>query len=251
MIRILLIVLIAVALLVGAFAVLAPASLLAGRVEKVTNGAYTARDVEGTIWRGRGVIAGGGAQLPLAWTLDPSPLTQGEVRAHIVPFDNAMAVPRAEIVAGRQHIALRNANVTLPAVLLLQPTPLARAGLVADGDITLTTPRLDWTPATIEGDARVVWRTARLTLPPFPPVDFGELTATLAANGARLAGPVVNVGGDLDVRGNVSVGADRSADFALTLTPRRADDAALTQLLAAFGTPDGAGWRVAWRLSPR
>src|SRR5438132_13912975 len=99
MLRALVILLITVALLVGAFAALAPASLVAGRVEKVTNGAYTARDVEGTVWRGRGVLAGGGAQLPLGWTVDPSPLVQGELRAHLVPFDTATAAPRAEIVA--------------------------------------------------------------------------------------------------------------------------------------------------------
>ena len=251
MIRALLILFVAVALLVGAFVVLAPASLLAGRVEKATGGAFSARNVEGTVWRGRGVLAGGGAQLPLAWTVDASPLIQGELRAHVAPFDSASATPHGDIVAGRTHVALRNADVTLPAVLVIQPTPLGRIGVVADGDIRLTTPSLDWTPASIEGDAQIVWTMARLTLPPFPPVALGELTATLAANGARLAGPVVNSGGDLDVRGIVSVGADRSADVSLTLTPRRVDDAALTRVLAAFGTPDGAGWRVAWRSSPR
>lgn len=251
MIRALVILFVAVALLVGAFAALAPASLVASRVEKATGGAFAARDVEGTVWRGRGVLAGGSAQLPLAWTVDPGPLLQGELRAHVAPFDGASTVPHAEVVAGRNHIALRNADVTLPAIMVIQPTALARIGLVADGDVTLTTPWLAWTPPSIQGDARVVWRMARLTLPPFPPVDLGELTATLAANGARLAGPVVNNGGDLDIRGNISVGADRSADVSLTLTPRRADDTALTRLLAAFGTPDGAGWRVAWRSTPR
>jgi Type II secretion system (T2SS), protein N len=251
MIRVHVILFVAVALLVGAFAVLAPATIVAGRLEKATGGAFTARDVEGTVWRGRGVLAGGSAQLPLAWTVDASPLIQGELRARVTPFDNAATTPHGEIVATRTRIALRDADVTLPALLVIQPTPMGRIGLVTEGDIRFTTPSLDWTPASIEGDAQIVWRAARLTLPPFPPVALGDLTATLAANGARLAGPVVNSGGDLDVRGIVSVGADRSADVSLTLTPRKSDDTTLARVLAAFGTPDGAGWRVAWRSSPR
>ena len=96
MIRALLILFVAVALLTGAFVVLAPASLLAGRVEKATGGAFSARDVEGTVWRGRGVLAGGSAQLPLAWTVDASPLIQGELRAHVAPFDSASPTVRRE-----------------------------------------------------------------------------------------------------------------------------------------------------------
>jgi hypothetical protein len=92
---------------------------------------------------------------------------------------------------------------------------------------------------------------ARLTLPPMPPLDLGEVTATLVADGSRLAGPVTNQGGDLDIRGEVSTGADGSAAVALTLTPRRTDDAALARLLSALGPPAGGGWRVAWQSPPR
>jgi Type II secretion system (T2SS), protein N len=251
MLRAFVILLVAVALVAGSFVLLAPASLLAGRVEKATGGAFSARDVEGTVWHGRGVIAGGGAQLPLAWTVDATPLVQGELSAHVAAFDGASAAPRADVVAQRNRIGLRNLDLVVPAALVTQATAVGRIGLVADGEIALATPRLDWTPASLEGDLRVVWRSARLTLPPFPPVDLGELTATLAADGTRLAGPVVNSGGDLDVRGDVSVGADRSTAVTLTLTPRRADDVALARVLAAFGTPEGSGWRVGWRSPPR
>jgi hypothetical protein len=251
MLRALLILVLAVALLAIAFVALAPASLLAGRVEKATGGTFAAREVEGTIWRGRGVLAAGAAQLPFAWTVEPTSLLHGEMRADVAPFDGSSAAsPRGHIVAARNQVSLRTAEVTLPAALPIQSTAFAKIGLVADGDVTLTTSRLDWTPTSIDGDARAVWRRARLTLPPFPPVDLGELTATLGGSGTRLAGPLVNQGGDVDIRGTVSVGLDRSADVSLTLTPRKADDA-LTRLLAAFGTPDGAGWRITWRVPPK
>jgi hypothetical protein len=179
------------------------------------------------------------------------PLLKGEVRLHLTSFDAASTTPRGDIVAENKRVAFSDANVILPATLLAQATPLNRIGVVADGEVEAVTSRLDWSPASMAGDVRLAWRRARLTLPPFPALDLGELTANLVANGPRLAGPVSNQGGDLDIRGEASVGADRSTDVSLTLTPRRTDNVALAQILAAFGKPDGAGWRIAWRTPPR
>jgi hypothetical protein len=50
----------------------------------------------------------------------------------------------------------------------------------------------------------------------------------------------VIIGGELSARSGQDV------QLMLTVTPRRADDLALTQRLSAIGTPDGAGWRVNW-----
>src|SRR5262245_43561839 len=108
--------LIAAVLLLGiAFAVLAPATLLSSRVEKATGGALAMRGVEGTVWRGRGVLEGAGTQLPLAWTVDAAPLLHGELRAQIASFDGRTPVPRADIAATRESVALRNVDALLPA----------------------------------------------------------------------------------------------------------------------------------------
>jgi len=109
----------------------------------------------------------------------------------------------------------------------------------------------EWAPVSFDGDVRAVWRMAKLALPPLPPLDLGELTATLVADGKRLAGPITNQGGDLDVRGDVSLGADRSAAVTLTLTPRRSDNTALSRLLSSIGTPVGNGWRISWQTPGR
>ena len=91
----------------------------------------------------------------------------------------------------------------MPAAILQQALTRiapARAAWIVDGDIAVTTPRLEWTPAAYGGELRAVWRGARLTLTSAQAIDLGEATATLAAQGDRLAGPVSNAGGNLDVR---------------------------------------------------
>src|SRR5258705_11271931 len=102
--RFLLILVIAVVLLAGAFVVLAPASLVTGRVERMSAGTLTARNVEGTIWRGRGVLAGSDAQVPIAWTLDPEALLRGELQAHVGPSDRIGNLPPADVIAGRERV---------------------------------------------------------------------------------------------------------------------------------------------------
>jgi hypothetical protein len=122
---------------------------------------------------------------------------------------------------------------------------------VADGDLAIRSTQLDWVPPTVNGALEIVWRAARLTVPTQAPLDLGDVTVTLVANGERLAGPVANSGGVLDIRGDVTVRPDRSAAIALLLTPRSADDATLARALAVVGTPEGDGWRVTWQTPPQ
>jgi hypothetical protein len=247
--RLLLLVVVAL-VLAGAFVVLAPATLVATRVENFSGGTVVTRDVEGTVWRGRGVLAAAGTELPIAWTVDPAALLEGELRAHIGPYAGVGDVPRGDVLAGRERIELRDVDLTLPAPLLSEIVggQLAhRAGLVADGDVSVRSERLDWAPPTINGDLNVLWRNARLSLPAFPPVDLGDVTARLRADGERLAGPVDNSGGAMDIRGDVTVFSEKRAAVSLLLTPRRADDTLLAGALSAIGTPEGGGWGVSWQ----
>jgi len=252
--RALVIFLIAAVLLAVAVGVLAPASIVAPYLERATYGRLAVSEVEGTLWRGQGVLAAGTARLPMAWKLDAAHLLAGEAHVHVTPVDGKSPSPRADVMAADRHLALSDVVVVVPAAILQQAltrTLPVRAGWVVDGEIAAATSRLEWTPAAYRGDLRVVWRDARLTLAPALAIDLGEATATLAAQGDRLAGPVVNVGGNLDVRGDVAIGTGGSAAIALLLTPRRADDAELARVLAAIGTPDGAGWRVNWQTRPQ
>jgi hypothetical protein len=252
--RTLLVLLAALVLLAIAFAVLAPASLLSSRVATATGGTLAMRGVEGSVWNGRGVLEGAGAQLPLAWTFDATPLLRGEVRAQIASFDGRPPGPRADIVATRDKVMVRNVDAVLPAALImgaLGNNLMKSVGLAAGGDLAVSSPSFDWTPATMDGSVRVVWRAARLTLPGLSPLDLGDVTATLVGSGPQLAGPVTNEGGDLGVQGDVSLRTDRNVAVTMTLTPRRAGDAALTRILSTVGTPAGDGWRIAWQSTLR
>jgi hypothetical protein len=247
--RALLVLVVALLLVAGAAAVLAPAALLAPVVERATGGRVVAANLEGSVWRGRGVLGTASARLPLAWTLEALPLLTGTVALHVVPGEAQSAQPRADITAARNRIGLRDARIELPARALADVAagnaPL-RSAIVADGTLALTSPRLDWAPPASSGDAQLVWRDARLTVLSGTPVDLGVVSTALTAAGDRLTGSVTNAGGDLDVRGDVGLAASGAVNASLLLTPRRADNAGLARALAAIGKAEGNGWRVTW-----
>ena len=212
-----------------------------------------AGEVEGSLWHGRAVLAAGAARLPVAWTLDAAPLLTGEARVQLMPVDGSSNALRADIAAAEHKLAFTNVAVAMPAAILQQALTRrqpGRAGWLAGGEIAATTARLEWTPTAYAGDLRVVWRDARITVVPLLQVDFGETTIALTANGDRLAGPLTNSGGNLDLRGDIAIDVDGGTAGSLLLTPRRSDDAELTRALGLIGTPDGNGWRVRWRTGP-
>lgn len=84
-----------------------------------------------------------------------------------------------------------------------------------------------------------------------PPLDLGEVRATLTASDDTISGTADNAGGDLALRGDWSFRVEDGLVLALLLTPRRADQTELKQALAAIGTVDGDGWRVDWRVPLR
>jgi hypothetical protein len=251
--RVVVIVVVAAALLAIAIAALAPASLVAPSLERATGGRVVAGAVEGSLWRGRAVLAAGAARLPVAWKLDAAPLLTGEARVQLMPVDDSSGALRADITAAEHKLAFTNVAVAIPAAILQQALTRhapGRAGWLAGGEIAATTARLEWTPTAYAGELRVVWRDARITVVPLLQADFGEATIALTADGDRLAGPLTNSGGNLDLRGDIAIDVDGGTSGSLLLTPRRSDDAELTRVLAAIGTSDGNGWRVRWRTGP-
>jgi hypothetical protein len=240
-----------IAALAGTVAVvavrLAPAAIADARVSQITHGELRIADTVGTVWNARGMLVAGGTQIPVAWRIDALPLLRGELVVHVVPAVGAAGSPRVDIVIGNGRVALRNANVTMPASLVSAAAG-AKAAWVVGGDIDVSAAALDWSPPANRGDARIRWRAAHL-IPPSgaAPLDLGEVSLALGADGDRLSGPLSNVGGDLALRGDIALRAGSGIALSLVLTPRRADNRELVQALAMIGAPSGDGWRVDWR----
>ncbi len=143
-----------------------------------------------------------------------------------MPVDATASAPRADIRASRNGLVLTGLAVAFPASVL-QPALLRAAkaprGWIVAGDIAAGTPTLAWTPAAWSGGIDVDWRNAQLTPAESRPVALGDLSAKLVASGNRLAGPVVNRGGDIDVRGDIARRDDRRrhGDAGADAAPRR------------------------------
>jgi len=251
--RTVLIVVLALALLGGAVVALAPAAILAPYIERASQQRVTLTETEGRLWHGRGVLAAGGTRVPLAWDAEALPLLSGELKLRVKPGEANAATPRAQVDAANRRIAITDLDLVLPAdsvqQALLRNAPI-KPGWKADGEITIWSSRVEWTPAVFGGGIDALWRNAHLTLVSSTPVDLGDMTVQLAGAGNRLAGPVRNRGGNLDVRGDLALGTDGSVNASLLLTPRT-EDAELARALAAIGTPEGKGWRIAWQTPAR
>ena len=216
------------------------------------------RGVEGTVWRGRGVLEGAGTQLPLAWTLDAAPLLQGELRAQIASFDGRSAVPRADDRRRpRQTIALRNVDAVAAGDLLVEAlSEQHRCAASASRQAARSrSPARSSIGRRARSTARcaVVWRAAR-----------AHAAAVAAARLGRGHGdarrPTAASSPDPSpTRAAISTSAATSASAPTAAAPCRADahaapratTRALARLLSTIGTPDGDGWRIAWRTPPR
>ncbi len=243
-------VIVVLALLAAAVAVYAPAGLVGARVERLSGGRITLAEPDGTVWRGRGVLAADpGSRLPFAWSIDAWPLLRGELHLRLLPYDSRRRLPRGEVTLGRGKVALREIELEFPADLL--SAAAADNAIRAGGEIRLATSTVDWAPPAGNGKFDVEWRDARIAAPGGAAMALGKVNAVISAADGGFAGSVVNEGGDLDVRGTAGWQMDGRIEVSLLLVPRDPDNALLAGLLAAVGTPEGGAWRVRWRAALR
>lgn len=248
-----LVILAALAAVIALFAVrLAPASLADARIAAMTKGAVHVIDAEGTIWDARAILAAGMTRMPIAWQIDAVPLVRRELHLHLLDDEATRAVfPKGDLVIGHDSVELRDIKATIPAGFFGATAGPGTASLVG-GNVEIDAVLVEWAPPANRGGAQVRWRGAWLTLPGnVEPIEFGDITAMVSAEGDRLSGPVSNAGGDLAVRGTVTLSASGGIELSLVLTPRGADDRELARALSLLGAPDANGWRVEWRLPIR
>src|SRR5512143_178661 len=239
-----LVVVAAIVVALAAIAAFAPAALVGVAAERLSRGAVSIAEAEGTVWHGRGTLDVRGAlRVPLEWRVDLLPLARGEARVTVAPPAPALASPRADLSARKDAVTVRALDVALPAEAIAALAP--RAGVRLEGELRLTSPSLEWTQSSIGGGARVRWSDARFAIGSEAPLALGNVDANLTAAGGRLAGPVTNEGGDFEVRGAISLAASGAPDVALTLSPR-GGGAAQGRSLRIAARPDG-GSNVEYR----
>jgi hypothetical protein len=231
----------------GVVAATAPASLAGVVLARISGGTLSLAAADGTVWRGRGVLmAASTLRIPVAWSMEPWPLLRGELRLRIAAPDATGIAPSAAIAARQDAVGVRELDVNLPAEIVEALGP--RSGIRPGGTVRVTSPALDWTPGQFAGSARIDWQDARLALSEDSAIGLGNVNATLTAAGDRLSGPVINTGGEFDVRGTLSLAANGATVLSVAMMPR-GGDRTRSRTLSLTGSPGGAGWKVDFRMS--
>ena len=202
------------------------------------------------------VLAAGGAQRPVAWSIDAWPLLRGELRGSFTGGADSQRIGTFD--AGGDKLDLRGIELALPMDALLRtlgaPSLLRerrRRGHAAGRPVSCTAPtrstrRLRCCGRTPACPVRV----------PICGSRWATCARELSGQGREVPGTIQNTGGDVDLRGTLSAAANGSTRVDLEVKPRpgiardRAD--AIATALGLIGSPDGqGGYRVAWAGRPR
>ena len=242
-------------LLAIALLIIAPAALLDARINTLSDGRLRIANAAGTLWQGSGelVLMPAGPRQAFFWRLDAWPLLRGEIRATIaIAADGAQSTT---IAYGRDRLEIHDLDLSLPAQsVLLAVAP--RAPFAVGGSLALHVERLVQLPEVLEARLSAEWRDGSILGSLIDaPISLGDVSIALNGRGTAINCPLRNSGGDVEIDGQLDIGASGTARLEATLRPRgsdreRADRIAV--ILAALGPPDGRGgyrviWTGAWR----
>jgi general secretion pathway protein N len=241
----------AAVLLAIALAVMAPATLLDARIAALSGGRMRIANASGTLWKGSGelVLMPVGTRRPLSWRLDAWPLLRGDIRG--VVAGDGQSGQEATIAYARDRFQLAGLDLSLPAESLLRAAAAARTPLGVGGNLVLHVDHLVQVPEALDAQLTVQWRDASVAATPAGArISLGDVRLDLNGRGVELSGPIGNTGGDVEITGQVAVGAAGASKLDATVRPRVSDRERAEMLaaaLSALGTADGhGGYRVSW-----
>ena len=174
-----------------------PASFVAATLERETHGAVRLEAAEGTLWSGTANVAFPVSVEHVQWRWRPASLAAARLGfdIHVMERDLKAAGEVARSLRGWEAHAL---IVGGAAQRVAQLSPLLAAWR-PEGAVAIDVPRLAWTPASLEGSARIEWRGAAISLSDVKPL--GAYRAELNASGAEARLAVTTLDGPLRISG--------------------------------------------------
>jgi general secretion pathway protein N len=248
--RFLLLFVVAAVVVIVALAVRAPATLIDSQIKNVMAGNVRLSDATGTIWDGAGVftLTSSGLRIPVRWKIDALPLLRGEVSGTVA---TSTTTSPGEFVLDGHHVTLRNVGVSMPMDALLRSSgvgaPFAAAGGTVDVHVDTLTRRDDG----VDGSLSATWSNATVPGPrPDTRYALGDVRVDASGSGPEIPGTVSNTGGDVDIKGNLTLSGS-AARGEVVISPRPGIDgdraSAINAALSAVGQPNGAGgFRLVW-----
>ena len=236
----------AVASLLVALAMFAPASLLDARLQAATQGHLRLADTAGTVWNGRGLVTSEAHtwSLPVSWRIDPLSVVRGDIGIALQPAEGG-DLPRGNVSWRDPTLTLDGVAFTLPAAALNGAIASGNA-MVLGGYLAFDAPHLTLGSNGGDGAASARWSGARLA-GNAGMLALGTVTMNFAPRDGGIQGRVENRGGDARIEGEFALGS-AGIDFNATLTPLPSTPPAVMRALGALGTPEAGGAvRMQWR----
>jgi general secretion pathway protein N len=243
-------------LLLLALLVMAPASLVDGRIDAASAGRFRLTSTAGTIWNGAGELRmlSSDIGLPMSWQIDAWPLLRGELRGNL--SIGSGATPPATFAVSAGVAELRNFALSVPMSAVLAVAGVPPALITAGGSVGARIDNLARRADRIEGQLSLRWeqatlRAASLVTRPGLQLALGEVRYDATGQGDAVAGSLTNAGGEVEISGNASAALTGGARVDVLIRPRAGVDAertnAIGNALAAVGRPDGSGgYRISW-----
>jgi general secretion pathway protein N len=244
------------ALFLLALLIMAPASLVDGRLDALSAGRLRLAHASGTLWNGAGDVRvlPGNVGIPVSWHIDAWPLLWGELRGTLSGVDDA--APPASFMLSAHESTVRNVGMALPAGVLLRAAGAPVALATAGGNVSVRISELTRRGDRVDGQLALRWDQATLQAAligprPSPRIALGDVRFDGTGQGSGIAGTLANAGGDVEISGAVSAFVDGTARVDVLVRPRAGVDAersgAIAGALAAIGRPDGGGaFRITW-----
>lgn len=218
-----------------------PARLLDALLAQASTGGLRLVQAEGSLWRGRGVLASRSADgrsivpwLALAWRLDGAALADGALQWSVEDGRRTSTLasgPGAQLRLDRSGLKLQGLALHAPLQAVVAPLPhaLARAGW--HGDLALDLSAWHCTPSgSCTGELLLRWYGAGSRL--LPGERFGDYELSLQARDAHLDYRVRTLSGRVELEGSGKAPHKGRPDFNGTL---RGEHALLERLPAVSG----------------